>query len=107
MVPVVAFPPVFWALGLGQNSFLTAALFGAGTLWVDRRPILALTSSIVEYAQNGMAMREETETILVNSARIDVLEAASEEDLGMSREVELNAAIDPRAKDMTGGQATI
>jgi len=41
MVPVVAFPPVFWALGLGQNSFLTAALFGAGTLWVDRRPILA------------------------------------------------------------------
>jgi glycosyl transferase family 87 len=41
MVPVVAFTPVFWALGLGQNSFLTAALFGAGTLWVDRRPILA------------------------------------------------------------------
>jgi len=41
MVPVLAFPPVFWALGLGQNSFLTAALFGAGTLWIDRRPILA------------------------------------------------------------------
>jgi len=41
LLPVVAFPPVFWALGLGQNSFLTAALFGAGTLWIDRRPILA------------------------------------------------------------------
>jgi hypothetical protein len=41
MVPILAFPPVFWALGLGQNSFLTAALFGAGTLWIDRRPILA------------------------------------------------------------------
>jgi alpha-1,2-mannosyltransferase len=26
---------------LGQNSFVTAALFGAGTLWIDRRPILA------------------------------------------------------------------
>ena len=26
---------------MGQNSFLTAALFGAGTLWIDRRPILA------------------------------------------------------------------
>jgi alpha-1,2-mannosyltransferase len=41
ILPVLAFPPVFWALGLGQNSFLTAALFGAGTLWIDRRPILA------------------------------------------------------------------
>jgi hypothetical protein len=41
MVPVMAFPAAFWTLGLGQNSFMTAALFGAGTLWVDRRPILA------------------------------------------------------------------
>jgi len=41
LLPVLAFPPLFWALGLGQNSFLTAALFGAGTLWIDRRPILA------------------------------------------------------------------
>jgi hypothetical protein len=41
LIPVLAFPAVFWTLGLGQNSFLTAALFGAGTLWIDRRPILA------------------------------------------------------------------
>jgi hypothetical protein len=41
IVPVLAFPAAFWTLGLGQNSFLTAALFGAGTLWTDRRPILA------------------------------------------------------------------
>jgi hypothetical protein len=41
MIPVLAFPAVFWAFGLGQNSFLTAALFGAGALWIDRRPILA------------------------------------------------------------------
>src|SRR5215469_10301944 len=41
MIPGVAFPVVFWAFGLGQNSFLTAALFGAGTLCIDRRPILA------------------------------------------------------------------
>jgi alpha-1,2-mannosyltransferase len=41
VIPVLAFPAVFWTLGLGQNSFLTAALFGAGTLWIDRRPILA------------------------------------------------------------------
>ena len=41
LVPLLAFPAVFWTLGLGQNSFLTAALFGAGLLCVDRRPILA------------------------------------------------------------------
>src|ERR1700730_5226658 len=41
IIPVLAFPAAFWTIGLGQNSFLTAALFGAGTLWIDRRPILA------------------------------------------------------------------
>jgi hypothetical protein len=41
MIPILAFPAAFWTLGLGQNAFLTAALFGAGTLWIDRRPILA------------------------------------------------------------------
>ena len=41
VIPVLAFPAAFWTLGLGQNSFLTAALLGAGTLWIDRRPILA------------------------------------------------------------------
>jgi hypothetical protein len=39
VAPMLAFPPVFWTLGLGQNSFLTAALFGGFTLLVDRRPI--------------------------------------------------------------------
>ncbi len=41
IIPVLAFPAAFWTLGLGQNAFLTAALFGAGTLLIDRRPILA------------------------------------------------------------------
>jgi hypothetical protein len=40
-VLVLALPAAFWTLGLGQNSFLTAALFGVGTLAIDRRPILA------------------------------------------------------------------
>jgi alpha-1,2-mannosyltransferase len=40
-LPVLGFPALFWTLGLGQNAFLTAALFGAGTLCVDRRPIAA------------------------------------------------------------------
>jgi alpha-1,2-mannosyltransferase len=39
--PVLAFPPVFWTIGLGQNAFLTAALFGGFSLLLDRKPITA------------------------------------------------------------------
>ena len=41
LVALLAFPMVFWNLGLGQNAFLTAGLFGAATLLIDRRPIVA------------------------------------------------------------------
>jgi hypothetical protein len=41
LVPVLAFPPVLWTIGLGQNAFLTAALFGGATFLVDRRPVVA------------------------------------------------------------------
>jgi alpha-1,2-mannosyltransferase len=41
LVPILAFPPVLWTIGLGQNGFLTAGLFGAATLLVDRRPFAA------------------------------------------------------------------
>ena len=41
VVALLAFPLVFWNFGLGQNAFLTAALFGAASLWIDRRPLVA------------------------------------------------------------------
>jgi hypothetical protein len=41
LVPLLAFPAVFWTLGLGQNAFLTASLFGAALLLIDRRPVWA------------------------------------------------------------------
>jgi hypothetical protein len=41
ILPLIAFPPAFWAMGLGQNAFLTAALFGAAMLVIDRRPVMA------------------------------------------------------------------
>ncbi|MBV8776630.1 MAG: DUF2029 domain-containing protein, partial [Alphaproteobacteria bacterium] len=41
LLALVAFPIVLWNVGLGQNAFLTAALFGAATVLVDRRPVLA------------------------------------------------------------------
>jgi alpha-1,2-mannosyltransferase len=39
--PVLAFPAMFWTVTLGQNAFLTAALFGGFTLLLDRRPTSA------------------------------------------------------------------
>jgi hypothetical protein len=39
--PVLAFPAVMITVGHGQNAFLSAALFGAGARWLDRRPWLA------------------------------------------------------------------
>src|SRR6185369_11142314 len=38
---LLAFPAVFWNIGLGQNAFLTAGLFGGATLLIDRRPVMA------------------------------------------------------------------
>lgn len=38
---LLAFPAVPWVLLLGQNSFMTAGLFGLAMLLVDRRPVLA------------------------------------------------------------------
>jgi hypothetical protein len=38
VAPVLAFPAIFWAFGLGQNAFLTAALFGGFTLLIQQRP---------------------------------------------------------------------
>jgi len=40
-MPILAFPAVLTNVGHGQNGFLGAALFGAGALWLQRRPILA------------------------------------------------------------------
>ena len=41
VIAVLAFPANFYNLGLGQNGFLTAGLFGFATLLIDRRPMLA------------------------------------------------------------------
>jgi alpha-1,2-mannosyltransferase len=41
VIALLAFPLVFWNIGLGQNGFLTAGLFGAASLFVDRQPVVA------------------------------------------------------------------
>jgi hypothetical protein len=73
----------------------------------DRRTIVALTSSVVEYAMGGELIRERADAVLVNRAKIEVLEAATEADLGMSKNLELQVPLDKRAKDMTAGELDI
>lgn len=41
LVPVLAFPAVFVAVGHGQNALLTTAVLGAAALNLDRRPAIA------------------------------------------------------------------
>ncbi len=41
LLPALAFPALFWNIGVGQNAFLTAALFAGFTLLLDRRPLTA------------------------------------------------------------------
>lgn len=67
----------------------------------DRRAIVALTSSVVEYAMGGELQREQADAVLVNRAKIDVLEAATDADLGIAKGPELEVAVDPRSKDLT------
>lgn len=41
LLPAIAFPAAFIALGQGQNSFLTVALLGGATAQIDKRPAIA------------------------------------------------------------------
>ncbi len=41
LLPCLAFPAVFWNVGLGQNAFVTASLFAFATAALERRPWLA------------------------------------------------------------------
>lgn len=68
----------------------------------DRRTILALTSSVVEYEMGGAATRGEAEAVLLNRAKLDALDPVTEAELGPTRRPQLVAAVDPRSKDLTG-----
>ena len=68
----------------------------------DRRPIVALTSCIVGLPVGDATSWAEAEAVLVNTSKIEHLETASEEDIGLARSLEMRAEIDPAAKDMTG-----
>ena len=41
LIPLLAFPPMFWNVAAEQNAFLSAALLGGALLSLERRPLLA------------------------------------------------------------------
>lgn len=67
----------------------------------DRRAIVPLTASVVEYALSGTVIRDHADGVLVNRRKIERLEPATEAELGLSNGPEIPAAVDPRSKDMT------
>lgn len=67
----------------------------------DRRPIAALTSAVVGYVAEGGTVWVDAETVLVNTAKIDHLETASADDIGLAASLETTAKVDPGAKDFT------
>ena len=68
----------------------------------DRRMILPLTSSVVEYTVSGEVTRDRADAVLLNRQRIDLLVQADETELGLASSPEVTMPVDPRAKDMTG-----
>ena len=68
----------------------------------DRRTVVALTDSVVEYSEAGETVRIEAPAVLLNCTKINRLENASDEDIGLGRHLERDVARDPRARDLTG-----
>ena len=68
---------------------------------VDRRPIVALTDSVVEYLVAGAPVRVPSQAVLVNCRKIQRLENASDQDVGLAKQVVLAAGRDPGAGDLT------
>ena len=68
---------------------------------MDRRPIVALTACHVGYTEGHTPVWIESDAVLVNTVKIDVLETAHPEDIGLGGHVTLPMGRDARAKDMT------
>lgn len=68
---------------------------------VDRRSIVALTETILEYAAAGERVRTQADAVLVNCRRIDTVETATAAELGLGGHLEPDRTADPRAKDYT------
>ncbi len=69
---------------------------------LDRRPVLALTSSVLEYSAGGAPVRIELDAALVNRAKVETVVDATEGDIRLAHGLVIEVPIDPRARDLTG-----
>jgi hypothetical protein len=69
---------------------------------VLRRRVLPVTSALIRYRISGQPVEQEHDALLVNPDRIEWLQPATDEELGVGKALELAQKIDPRAKDYTG-----
>jgi len=69
---------------------------------VLRRRVLPMTSAVIRYRIGDRIVEQEYEALLVNPERMEWLEAATDEELGLAAALEVDYKVDPRAKDMTG-----
>lgn len=68
----------------------------------DKRSILPLTESVVEYSIDGHVARDHVDAVLVNRLKLERLEPADEAEIRLAASLDLKPATDPRSKDMTG-----
>jgi hypothetical protein len=66
-----------------------------------RRALVPLTSAVIRYGVAGSDVEQAIDGLLLNRDRIDWLQPATDDELKLSKRVELGAKIDPQAKDMT------
>jgi hypothetical protein len=60
----------------------------------DRRAIVALTDCLVGYSDAGRPVWIEASAVLLNTGKIELLESASEEDLGLAQQLERATIVD-------------
>jgi hypothetical protein len=66
----------------------------------DRRPIVALTACVVGYTEGEAPVWVESDAVLVNTSKIDVLETAAAEDIGLATHLAMPVGADAPARDM-------
>ncbi len=67
-----------------------------------RRRIVPFTTASIEYELNGQRMEEAHDALLLGREKIEWLEAATDADVRLARDLGAKRAFDPNAKDLTG-----
>jgi hypothetical protein len=69
---------------------------------VLRRRVLPATSVVISYQLAGRPIEVTHDALLLNPTKIDWLQAASDEDVRLSKALEIPSKLDAHAKDKTG-----